>query len=152
MFKTISLAAVFTTFAATAFACPDWQADANFGDLHLTANFTPDPYEVETVAGGDIDVSTCIEGAYGYVTSNPDFDFYWDGESSTGELYIKFVGAGDTTMLINGPDEDWFFNDDADGVDPIVKIDNPGEGLYSVWIGTVDQQPVTGTFQISELP
>lgn len=117
-----------------AMACPDWQNQPNFGGVELSAGFTPDPHVLEMVAGGDIDLSSCDSDAAGFVTAAPDFNLQWGGESA--QLTIAVEAEADTVLLINDAEGNWYFNDDHDGLNPGIVIEEPAEGLYSIWVGT----------------
>ena len=55
---------------------------------------------------------------------------------------------------MNLPDGKWLSNDDSpdDGVNPMIKIDNPTSGRYEIWVGTL-QKGITpdAVLQISEV-
>jgi hypothetical protein len=43
------------------------------------------------------------------------------------------------------------YNDDFDGLNPGITIDTPEEGLYNIWIGSYNSEPVDATLIITEL-
>ena len=119
---TLSLAPV------AAMACPDWRGAPHFGDIQLNAGFTPDPFVRNITAGGTTDLARCGFDAGGYITARPDFDLYWSGASS--QLTIAVQSQADAVLLINGPNGEWYYNDDYRGTNPAVVISNPQQGLY----------------------
>jgi hypothetical protein len=135
--KTIlaALAALTAIAAGAAQACPDWQASPSFGQIDLNAGFMPDPYIRNITAGGRWDLAGCFgsNGWGGSVASKPDFDLYWNGSSPA--LTIGVNSGHDTVLLINAPDGQWYYSDDASGTNPAITFSNPRPGLYDIWIG-----------------
>lgn len=127
----LAAAAIATTLAAPALACPDWQAAPSFGQIDLYAGFMPDPYVRNITAGGRYDLAGCF-GSYGWggsVASKPDFDLYWSGSSA--QLTIAVNSGADAVLLINAPDGQWYYSDDP----AAITFSNPQQGLYDIWIG-----------------
>ncbi|ARO14655.1 peptidase S1 and S6, chymotrypsin/Hap [Ketogulonicigenium robustum] len=129
-------AAAMAASATAAAACPDWTGQPHFGQIQLTAGFTPDPYVRNITAGGTVDLASCGLNASGYVTTRPDFDLYWDGNATS--LTIAVESNADGVLLISAPDGTWHYNDDYRGTNPAVTFNNPQPGLYDIWIGTYD--------------
>lgn len=128
-------AAALLALAAPALACPNYQAAPSFGQITLQAGFLPDPYVRTIQAGGGYDLAGCFgaSGWGGSVASAPDFDLYWSGASA--QLTIAAEVAADAVLLVNAPDGQWYYSDDARGTDPAITFANPQPGLYDVWIG-----------------
>ncbi|GAA0586231.1 hypothetical protein ACFQH5_03570 [Halomonas salifodinae] len=123
--------------AAPAQACPDWQGQPHFGTIQLNAGFQPDPYVRNITAGGTNSLTGCgAAGWAGYVTTRPDFDLYWNGQSA--QLTIAVDASADAVLLVNAPDGTWYYNDDYRGTDPAITFKNPQPGLYDIWIGSYD--------------
>ena len=122
--------------ATQAAACPDWQGQPYFGQIELYAGFQPDPYVRNITAGGTQRLENCGFNATGFVTSRPDFDLYWRGQSS--QLTIAVEANADAVLLVNAPDGSWYYSDDYRGTNPAITFVNPQEGLYDIWIGTYD--------------
>jgi hypothetical protein len=119
----------------------DPNASPNYGEMNLTAGFTPDPNSLQITSGGTVDVSTLNLGndCAGYVTSQPDLLLHWSGGASATFLRIFFVtdDGSDTTLIVNTPGGDWLCNDDSSyGLDPVVDIDYADPGSYHIWVGT----------------
>ncbi len=51
------------SFAQAANACPNWSAQPTFGEVRLSAGFVPDPHPMNLVAGGGVNLSSCIAGS-----------------------------------------------------------------------------------------
>lgn len=138
MLKTTLAAAatVATLLAAPVVACPDWQGVPYFGQINLSAGFQPDPYARNITAGGTQRLENCGFNASGFVTSRPDFDLYWSGQSA--QLTIAITSRADAVLLVNAPDGSWHYSDDYRGSDPAITFYNPQQGLYDIWIGTYD--------------
>src|SRR5690606_22093225 len=123
--------------ASPALACPDWQGRPHFGQIDLYAGFTPDPHVRNVTAGGTINMQRCFNGGYsGFVTTRPDFDLYWNGQSS--QLTIAIEARADAILLVNAPDGSWHYSDDYRGTNPAITFRNPRQGLYDIWIGSYD--------------
>lgn len=128
---------VATLTAGAAVACPNWQAQPHFGQIELYAGFQPDPYVRNITAGGTQNLSACgLGGAAGFVTSRPDFDLYWNGNSA--QLTIAVVAGADAVLLVNAPDGQFYYSDDYRGTNPAITFVNPQQGLYDIWIGSYD--------------
>ena len=124
-------------------------ARPTFGSVSLDAGFLPDPHRVQITAGGTIDASqsrggTCV----GKIASAPDYNLTYQAGSAA--LVIKVASNADTTLVVNSADGRWYCNDDADGMNPGMKISNPSSGVYEIWVGTYGDDPVSATIFISE--
>jgi len=118
------------------------------GEVELATGFAPDPYVVDLVGGGDVDVALLDLGAdcTGYASSAPDLRIILWQDSD--RLRIFFVADEDenAVLIISDPDENWLCNDDyADGgLDPMVEIEDAVGGQYDVWIGGQSADEVVG--------
>lgn len=130
----------------------DYSLPSNFGSVDLTSGFTPDPYNIEMIAGGDVDVYEAVgENCYGFATTAPDFNLnYTAGDFN---LYISATSERDTTLIINAPDGSWVCNDDSAGsLNPGIRFDAPESGRYDIWVATYGEvEPEAATLHISEL-
>jgi hypothetical protein len=111
--------------------------------------YVDDPFRVELLAGGAVDIASL--GYYGYVADAPDFDLYYT--SGPYRLTIKVESAAsDTVLLVNAPDGSWHFNDDTNGLNPAISFNKPMDGLYDIWVGTFDDGGyVDATLAITEM-
>ncbi len=115
--------------------------EPGYGQQMLGQAFAPDPLTVPVTSGGMVSVavalgSACRGDAQGYVASAPDFRVVYAGEQ-TGRLRFFFVGAGDTTMVVSGPDSTWYCDDDSGGSQhPMITFEAPARGSYHIWVGS----------------
>lgn len=133
--------------AIAAVGAQDWSETPTYGDLELEAGFLPDPYIVDVIAGGEQDATSV--GYYGFVANAPDVDLYYEAGAFGLTIYVRNAG-GDTLLLVNAPDGNWYFNDDTNGLDPEIFFANPPSGLYNIWVGTFDGDYVDAELAISE--
>ncbi len=134
--RPLLLSALLAATPVAALACPNWQGTPTYGDVQLSAGFLPDPHTVSLVAGGPNDLTKCGVGGAGFVATDPDYDVYWS--DATGSLTFSVTSAQDTVLLINAPDGSWLYNDDTNGLNPVIVVNKPQEGLYDVWVGSYD--------------
>jgi hypothetical protein len=123
---------------ATAQACPNYNIGAAFGAINLPGNFAPDPYVRNVTAGGGYYLPNCGFNYQGWVAAAPDFEFNYQGGYGL-PLTIGINSAYDTVILINGPDGQWYFNDDAGGnwgLGAALTFRNAAPGVYDIWIGS----------------
>ncbi len=111
----------------------------SFGSVALEAGFSPDPYTVEVVSGGD-QFAPAYAGpeCAGFVAVEPDFVVDWSG--TTAQLRMAFAAdlAGeDATLAVLAPDGVWTCGDDTEGSrDPAITIAEPASGEYAIWVGS----------------
>lgn len=130
-------------------------SSANYGVHRLQAGFMPDPKTVSVVSGGSLDSSSMGLGAgcTGYVTANPDAILHYNGTPSTGllRIFVQAQGNADTTLIINGPNGQWYCNDDAFGRNPEITFNSPGSGQYDIWVGSYEAgRNLRGQLNITE--
>lgn len=129
-----------TASLAAPAAAQNYDASANYGDLHLQPGFTPDPALVSLLAGGGLDASARFQSCRGYITETPDLRLFWDGTRKGGPtLKISAISNADTTLVINGPDGQWYCDDDAgEDSNPMLEL-TPQVGRYEIWVGVYSQ-------------
>ena len=134
--KTTLFAAVGLALAAAAPAvAQDYNSTPNYGEVRLSPGFTPDPHLVSMRAGGTIDASTRFNACRGFITEQPDMRLFWDGKG-TMNLRISAISNADTTIVVNGPNGEWYCDDDSgDDSNPVVTL-SPVAGRYEIWVGT----------------
>ena len=127
---------------------------ANFGRRALRRGFVPDPTNVNVTSGGALNVSAMNLGAgcTGFVTQRPDFILNYTA-ASPGFLRFYVTAGGDTTLVINGADGQWYCNDDSNGsTNPMVDISSAATGQFDVWVGSYQAgENVGGVLHITEL-
>ena len=129
----------------------DFPAEALYDNVSLVTGFTPDPYLVSIVAGGDSAASDELGAACaGNVTSKqPDVVLNYTAGSEFG-LYLYAEAAEDTTLILLGPDG-WYCDDDSHGdLNPGVSLERPLSGDYLIWVGTFDGGVADAELGISE--
>jgi hypothetical protein len=120
----------------------DFSLDPQYGSFNLKENFSPDPFIVSGISGGDMDVKEIGLGTecFGFASQAPDFRLNWTG--STTNLKIKFEaneGGEDTILIINTPSGEWLCNDDAteDTLNPTIDLTGQEEGQYDIWVASL---------------
>lgn len=150
MKKTLLLAVAGMMIAGPAMA-QSAHLTANFGEIRLSAGFTPDPYTVDMVAGGSVNGSSLPGACLGNISDAPDFEVTYSAGSLP--LVFRTISSADTTLIINGPDGRWYCDDDSYGdLDAEVRFNRPQSGVYDVWVGTVSGGTASTTLQITETP
>lgn len=138
--KTLAVLAALATASmipSVAAACPDWQYQgrANLGALSGSYLYSPRQWTV--IAGGNVDLGRCAAPGFGYVVSEPDFEFSFQNDRGYGRLEISVQADCDTVLLVNDANGNWHFNDDANGtLQPQVDVYGAPSGVYDVWVGT----------------
>ncbi|MBI1187391.1 MAG: peptidase S1 [Alphaproteobacteria bacterium] len=129
----------------------DYNLNPNYGQANLQGGFSPDPYVVNLQAGGSIDVSQRNGACRGHITAAPDFRLNFRPGSLP--LIISAASSGDTTLIINGPNGQYYCDDDSgvNGLNPAIRFDNPMSGRYDIWVGTFGAQTQPAQLHISEL-
>ena len=124
---------------------------ANFGEINLSAGFTPDPYRVSVTAGGNVDGARLPGSCTGRISDAPDFEVTYTSGSLP--LVFRTISTTDTTLIINGPNGDWSCDDDSYGDgDAEVRFNKPASGTYDIWIGTFGGGTASATLLITETP
>jgi len=130
---------------------PDFTLEAGFGSVSLEAGFTPDPYVVSIVSGGGYSASTVSSSCRGWVAEAPDYSVNYLAGSF--DLTIAAVSNSDTTLLVNGPNGEWYCDDDGgEGLNPLLNFSNPASGRYDVWVGSYSEgEFANSTLSVSEI-
>lgn len=150
MKKTLLLAAAAASFLATPVLAQSAHMTANYGEIHLSAGFTPDPYNVEMHAGGGSSANHLPGACVGNISEAPDFEITYDAGSLP--LVFRTLSRADTTLVINGPDGRWYCDDDSYGDgDAEVRFGRPQSGTYDIWVG-VFGETAPATLIITETP
>lgn len=146
----LALAGIIAVGAAPAVA-QNAGLTANYGEISLSAGFTPDPYRVPMTAGGGVDASRLPGACVGNISEAPDFQVTYSAGSLP--LVFRTLASADTTLVINGPDGRWHCDDDSYGDgDAEVRFNRPQSGVYDIWVGTYGGTPAPATLLITETP
>lgn len=142
--------------AAIGLAAPaiaqDFSAPPTYGSTNLNAGFTPDPYTVNITSGGVRRASNVSGSCRGWIANAPDYSVYYTA-GSVFDLTISATSSSDTTLVINGPNGNWYCDDDSgDGLNPLMTFSNPRSGRYDIWVGSYREGDyANATLAISEL-
>ena len=116
----------------------------SFGTVTLNAGFTPDPH-TRTVRGGGDNRFTggggCPGG--GWFANAPDYRINYRSGGFQLAIYVR--APGDTMLLVNDPNGEWYCNDDFEGVQPALVFDTPLSGQYDIWVGTYNRSRVANS-------
>jgi hypothetical protein len=148
--RTLLAAATALVAASTAAHAQDTSATATYGEISLSAGFTPDPHTVNLTAGGTIDAANIGASCTGSISRAPDFEVTYSAGSLP--LYVFVNASSDTTLVVNGPDNRWYCDDDSNGgTNPQVTFNNPQSGTYDIWVGTYGGGTSPAVLHLSEL-
>ncbi|MGK0266805.1 MAG: hypothetical protein ACI82N_001058 [Maricaulis sp.] len=149
--KSFLLATASVALMASGALAQDYSAPPSYGSVSLNAGFQPDPYNVNITSGGSIPASNISGECRGWVANAPDYSVNYAAGGY--DLTIGATSNSDTTLLINGPNGEWYCDDDGgDGLNPLVRLTNPNSGRYDVWIGSYSQGDFAATtLSVSEL-
>ena len=121
------------------------QAPPAFGSATVQAGFV---HTVNLTAGGPISAS--VVGCNGYVASPPDFSINFQTIAGILPLIFSVSSATDTTLVVNDPYGNWICDDDGGpGLNPLVRINGPVAGRYSVWVGTYNGGTAPATLRVN---
>lgn len=129
---------------------PNLKAAPLYGAQDLVGGFAPDPVEIDMQAGGDGDASQVDASCVGSINFDaPDLSLNYRATVEALSIYV--TAETDTTLVVRSPAGTWHCNDDAFGHNPGVTFDEPGSGLYLIWVGTFEGGLAEATLGISEL-
>jgi hypothetical protein len=132
------LAAAAASLSTAAWVQPDFSRNPSFGTINLAAGFADDPRVVAVTAGGRLDAATLGPNCVGSVANSPDVRLNYTSGSLP--LIISVASDADTTLVVNGPDGQWYCDDDSgEGNNPSVRFATPGSGQYDIYIGHYQQ-------------
>ncbi len=137
--------------AAGSAVAQNYNLNPSYGSIRLNAGFSPDPVTVRVRGGGDNHFSGgggCPGG--GWFANAPDYRVHYRAGGFQLSFYVR--APGDTMLLVNDPNGNWFCNDDYRGLDPALVFSNPRSGQYDVWVGTYNRSRVQNSrIYITEL-
>jgi len=96
---------------------------------------TPETFSV--TAGGPANLGACqtVPG-HGHVSQRPDFTLDFLSNQINRALEFRTTGACDTVLLVSGPNGQYEYNDDSNGLSSRVRFNTPLLGQYDIWVGT----------------
>jgi uncharacterized protein YdgA (DUF945 family) len=134
--------------AAAAQQCPDFSQSGTL--LSYSSDDLYAPQSMSVVAGGSVNLSNCpsIPGL-GYVTQAPDYKLEFSGNSAGRELEFRLDSACDTILLLNDTSGTWYHDDDSNGnLDAKIRLPKAGNGVYDIWVGTLNEDSCDATLTI----
>jgi hypothetical protein len=106
-----------------------------YGELTLAARFRDDPRVIDVRAGGRAEARRIAADCAGFVSDRPAFRLNYTAAGQP--LIVSVSSTADTTLMINGPDNGWYCNDDGgEGTNPSLRFTQPQTGRYEIWVGT----------------
>jgi len=123
--------------SGAALACPAMNMSS--GATMLTGSDLSVPESFNVVAGGENTLDQCGLGmlGFGQFRSVPDVSFVPPAMNGR-PLTLSVTSDCDPTLLVNSADGEWHFNDDTNGLNPAITLENPAatNGQIDVWVGT----------------
>ncbi len=130
----------------------DSTLNASFGSLNLSSGFTSDPRTIRIQSGGSISAQDVASHCRGFIARAPDAEVRYSAGSLP--LIFSVSSNSDTTLVINGPDGQWYCDDDGgnNGMNPALRFNSPMSGTYDVWVGSYRSgDGSSSTLYVSEL-
>jgi len=143
--------------AASDFLGGDARSTVDDGPLHgvlsLSFDFAPDPFPVDLIAGGELNLAEFLGGdCVGYIAAdNPDLVL--DYAAGPYDLFVYVNSLTDTVLAIRNPQGLWYCNDDGEGIgfNPGIRFSDPEPGEYLIWVGTFVYGNAPATLFFSEI-
>lgn len=135
--RILAASAALLAVAAGAAIAQDFSANPTYATLNLATGFQPDPSVVNVQSGGNINAQNLNSSCQGFIANAPDVRVNYTAGNQY-PLIISVAAQADTTLVVNGPDGQWYCDDDGgvNGLNPAVRFNHPSSGQYDVWIGT----------------
>lgn len=133
--------------------CPSWQVPGPA--LSFSANQILAPTGYVAQATGGIRLSQCpdVDGG-GSASQIPQFSITLS-QMQGHNLLLRANASCDSTLLVNGANTDWYYNDDGQGnLQPELLITDQAalNGRLDVWVGTFGGDSCPGTFTMQAVP
>ncbi|PKD42466.1 serine/threonine-protein kinase [Rhodohalobacter barkolensis] len=126
---------------------PDITAAPLQGTITLDSDFTPDPWPHSVQLSPNIDLENF--NYFGFTTSPATVHLEYN--SGAYPLFISAEADNDLIMLVYGPDDQWYFNDDFVGYNPGVEFEDPQSGTYMIWVGSYEETAGSALVKVSEV-
>ena len=122
--------------------------------IHLTERSLLNPQRLAVDAGGPSNIATCGIAGRGYFTFEPSYSITLSGMETYSYLDVSVEATFDTTLLINTPNADWFYDDDSAGnLQPNLSIPASASlnGRLDLWVGTYSGDTCPAIVQLAGL-
>lgn len=134
---------------------PNPKASPYYMAAVLQGAFKTDPLPIGVLAGGHFSAIGLANNCVGNLTSErPDATINFRSVKGPVTLYV--AASTDTALVVHTPAGQWICADDSEGggINPELKLDQPGDGTYAVWVAAVEtpDQPVPAVLVVSEFP
>ncbi|MGK0266804.1 MAG: hypothetical protein ACI82N_001057, partial [Maricaulis sp.] len=127
--RTLLLATASVALMAGGALAQNFSAPPTYGSVNLNAGFTPDPFNVRITSGGSIPATNVSPECRGWVANAPDYSVNYAAGGF--DLTIGATSGSDTTLLVNGPNGEWYCDDDSgEGLNPLIHLNYPTSGRY----------------------
>lgn len=144
-------AAGLACLGGAAAACPD----PSLADRSAAITPTYDIQRIPVTAGGEQTLQACGLGVVGIgqFRSAPDVSLDVP-QMEQRQLRLAVESTCDPALLITTADGQWLFNDDADGLNPGLVIEDPAAlmGRIDIWVGTFAGTECEATLALSTEP
>jgi hypothetical protein len=124
------------------------------GMRELLPEFTPATTDIEIAPrpAGTVDARLILTGCQGRIARRPDLVVRIGASMPSLRAYV--TSTVDTTLMMHGPDDLWYCDDDSYGsFNPLLDFANLGAGSYELWVGAFNAaQPVSGTLHLTRSP
>ena len=151
----LGLVILFTGFCGGAQACPQPRLDGPY--LRASAQELYEAPAFEVAVEGDFSLRRdChrlfrqIEGerGEGLFDQRPSLTLETPGLDGYA-LQISVRSPCDSTLLVNTPRGEWFFDDDDnDRLDARLVLNEPGDGAIDIWVGSADGRTCDGVLTV----
>ena len=127
-----------TSRFATSATCPD-QSSMGSEAYNINHNEIFSAKYFDVTAGGELNLSECPDvPGHGYIIESPDFSINYTAEQGQ-SIKISVNAECDTVLLVNNPANEWYFDDDTNGLQPEMFLNHSKNGYYDIWVGTIDE-------------
>lgn len=107
-----------------------------FGNASLRSGFLPDPHTLNGQSGGNVDASAVNGACRGFISPHPSHVVTLTSAFRWMRVFVE--SAGDTTIMIQTPQNTVLCNDDTYGLNPAVE-QAWQPGTYRIWVGAYQQ-------------
>ena len=131
---------------------PGWDETPYAGSMTLEHGFSGDPRAMDVTPGGAQDNPLSGPGCVGYIGYRPDAVVRYNPSSF--DLTFSAASETDINLVVRDPNGRYHCDDDSgEGLNPMLTIDNPSRGQYTVWVGVYAEssQYVDGVLGVSEV-